>query len=105
MFPSLLTYRAKQPGHNAISRPSSVIHRFNIEHRAISLQRRSTSLTVLTTVGNIGAILGNIIFSALLELHRVGPFIGMGCLLLGKPSSIPEANHAKHLSHATLVSL
>ncbi|XP_043253875.1 synaptic vesicle glycoprotein 2A-like isoform X1 [Colletes gigas] len=43
---------------------------------------RSTNLSILTAVGNIGAILGNLIFSALLGLDSVVAFLGLGCLLL-----------------------
>ncbi|XP_053987547.1 synaptic vesicle glycoprotein 2B-like [Hylaeus volcanicus] len=42
---------------------------------------RSTSLNVLTTFGNLGAILGNLIFSALLNLDSLYGFIGLGCLM------------------------
>ncbi|XP_076160719.1 putative niacin/nicotinamide transporter NiaP isoform X1 [Ptiloglossa arizonensis] len=64
---------------------------------------RSTGLSVLTTVGNLGAVLGNLIFSALLDLDSVAAFAGMGCLLLVcfclsffqpepvKPSSSPKS--------------
>ncbi|XP_076160720.1 uncharacterized protein LOC143143416 isoform X2 [Ptiloglossa arizonensis] len=63
----------------------------------------STGLSVLTTVGNLGAVLGNLIFSALLDLDSVAAFAGMGCLLLVcfclsffqpepvKPSSSPKS--------------
>lgn len=41
-------------------------------------------MNVLVTVGNIAAVLGNFIFSALLDVECLVGFMGIGCLLLGK---------------------
>ncbi|XP_011056385.1 PREDICTED: synaptic vesicle glycoprotein 2B-like isoform X3 [Acromyrmex echinatior] len=38
-----------------------------------------TSINILTTIGNVAAIVGNLIFSALLETECLIAFIGMGC--------------------------
>ncbi|KZC15125.1 Synaptic vesicle glycoprotein 2B [Dufourea novaeangliae] len=48
----------------------------------IPVPLRATNGTVLTTLGNVGAILGNIIFSTLLDLEPIAAFIGLGCLML-----------------------
>lgn len=45
---------------------------------------RSTSLNVLVTVGNVAAVLGNFIFSALLDVEYLVGIMGIGCLLFGK---------------------
>lgn len=39
---------------------------------------------MLVTVGNVAAVLGNFIFSALLEVECLIGFMGIGCLLFGK---------------------
>ncbi|KAK2581246.1 hypothetical protein KPH14_008037 [Odynerus spinipes] len=60
----------------------------------IPIPLRATSVTIMTTFGNLGAIIGNFIFSALLEFECLASFLGMGCffvvcffvtLLLPKP--------------------
>ncbi|XP_034194459.1 synaptic vesicle glycoprotein 2B isoform X1 [Osmia lignaria lignaria] len=48
----------------------------------IPIPLRSTSLAMLNTVGNLAAILGNFLFSALLDVECLVAFMGMGCLLL-----------------------
>ncbi|XP_076755311.1 synaptic vesicle glycoprotein 2A [Xylocopa sonorina] len=47
----------------------------------IPLPLRSTSLSLLTTVGNVAAVFGHFVFSALLEMQCLAAFMGMGCLL------------------------
>ncbi|XP_076232505.1 synaptic vesicle glycoprotein 2C isoform X2 [Calliopsis andreniformis] len=58
----------------------NIITAMNAE--VIPLPLRSSSLSVLTTIGNVGAILGNLILSAFLNMTCIGPFLGLGCLLL-----------------------
>ncbi|XP_018051675.1 PREDICTED: uncharacterized protein LOC108689428 [Atta colombica] len=45
----------------------------------IPVPLRDTSINILTTIGNLAAIVGNLIFSALLETECLTAFIGMGC--------------------------
>ncbi|KAL0112813.1 hypothetical protein PUN28_012225 [Cardiocondyla obscurior] len=45
----------------------------------IPVPLRATSASILTTVGNIAAIAGNLIFSALLDAECVAAFMGLGC--------------------------
>ncbi|XP_036143143.1 synaptic vesicle glycoprotein 2B isoform X2 [Monomorium pharaonis] len=45
----------------------------------IPVPLRVTSTSILVTIGNIGAILGNLIFSALLDTECIIAFVGLGC--------------------------
>lgn len=45
---------------------------------------RATSTSILATIGNIAAIVGNLIFSALLGTECLAAFIGFGCFFSGK---------------------
>ncbi|XP_018365227.1 PREDICTED: uncharacterized protein LOC108762649 isoform X2 [Trachymyrmex cornetzi] len=45
----------------------------------IPVPLRDTSINILTSIGNVAAIVGNLIFSALLETECLTAFIGMGC--------------------------
>ena len=56
-----------------------------------TFQPRSTSLNVLVTVGNVAAVLGNCIFSALLDVECLVGFMGIGCLLFGESRDIFHA--------------
>ncbi|KAG5312319.1 SV2B protein, partial [Acromyrmex insinuator] len=49
----------------------------------IPVPLRDTSINILTTIGNVAAIVGNLIFSALLETECLIAFIGMGCFFSG----------------------
>ncbi|KOC65938.1 Synaptic vesicle glycoprotein 2B [Habropoda laboriosa] len=57
----------------------NIVTAMNVD--VIPVPLRSTSLNVLVTVGNVAAVLGNFIFSALLDLECLVAFLGMGCLL------------------------
>lgn len=57
----------------------NIVTALNID--IIPIPLRSTSLSMLVTVGNVAAVLGNFIFSALLEVECLIGFMGMGCLL------------------------
>lgn len=46
--------------------------------------RRPTSTSILTTIGNTGAVVGNLIFSALLDTECLTAFMGFGCLFSGR---------------------
>ncbi|XP_050579268.1 synaptic vesicle glycoprotein 2A-like [Bombus affinis] len=79
----------------------NIVTAMNID--IIPIPLRSTSLNVLVTVGNIAAVLGNFIFSALLDVECLVGFMGMGCLLLvcfclsffhPKPVKMLEKNHS-----------
>lgn len=45
----------------------------------IPVPLRATSTNILVTIGNIAAIVGNLIFSALLETECLIAFLGLGC--------------------------
>ncbi|XP_020286904.1 synaptic vesicle glycoprotein 2C-like [Pseudomyrmex gracilis] len=45
----------------------------------IPVPLRATSTSILATIGNIGAIVGNLIFSALLSTKCLAAFTGFGC--------------------------
>ncbi|PBC26392.1 synaptic vesicle glycoprotein 2B [Apis cerana cerana] len=57
----------------------NIVTALNID--IIPIPLRSTSLSMLVTVGNVAAVLGNFIFSALLEVECLIGFMGIGCLL------------------------
>lgn len=57
----------------------NIVTAVNID--VIPIPLRSTSLNVLVTVGNVAAVLGNLIFSALLDVECLVGFMGIGCLL------------------------
>ncbi|XP_076387019.1 synaptic vesicle glycoprotein 2B isoform X2 [Megachile rotundata] len=48
----------------------------------IPVPLRPSSVAMLTTVGNVAAIVGNFLFSALLDVECLVAFMGLGCLLL-----------------------
>ncbi|XP_039311886.1 uncharacterized protein LOC105195955 isoform X2 [Solenopsis invicta] len=45
----------------------------------IPVPLRATSIDILVTTGNIGAVIGNLIFSALLDNECISAFMGFGC--------------------------
>ncbi|XP_043523011.1 synaptic vesicle glycoprotein 2C-like isoform X1 [Frieseomelitta varia] len=57
----------------------NIVTAVNID--VIPIPLRSTSLNVLVTVGNVAAVLGNFIFSALLDVEYLVGIMGIGCLL------------------------
>ncbi|XP_011135735.1 synaptic vesicle glycoprotein 2B isoform X2 [Harpegnathos saltator] len=56
----------------------NVVTAVNVD--VIPVPLRATSGSVLVTIGNIGAIVGNLIFSALLGDECIVAFTGLGCL-------------------------
>ncbi|KYN00411.1 Synaptic vesicle glycoprotein 2B [Cyphomyrmex costatus] len=49
----------------------------------IPVPLRDTSIGILAIIGNVAAIVGNLIFSALLETECIIAFIGLGCFFSG----------------------
>ncbi|XP_043504239.1 synaptic vesicle glycoprotein 2C-like [Polistes fuscatus] len=48
----------------------------------IPIPLRATSVSIITSSGNLGVILGNVIFSALLDLQCLAAFLGMACFFI-----------------------
>ncbi|EZA50054.1 Synaptic vesicle glycoprotein 2B [Ooceraea biroi] len=85
----------------------------------IPVPLRATSTNILTTIGNIAAIVGNLIFSALLGTECIVAFMGLGCFFFvcccvclffpqpvkESPKKLAEAdtskeNNKRHLNHS-----
>ncbi|XP_014482770.1 PREDICTED: synaptic vesicle glycoprotein 2A-like isoform X2 [Dinoponera quadriceps] len=59
----------------------NVVTAVNVD--VIPIPLRASSTSVLATIGNIAAIVGNLIFSALLGTECIVAFTGLGCLFTG----------------------
>nr|XP_031849591.1 uncharacterized protein LOC116434875 isoform X3 [Nomia melanderi] len=59
---------------------SNVVDQVNVQ--VVPVPLRTTSVTVLSNLANVGAILGNCIFSALIDKQPVAAFVGIGALML-----------------------
>lgn len=53
-----------------------------VNAEVIPIPLRATSVSIMTTIGNLAALIGNVIFSALLDFQCLAGFFGMGCLFL-----------------------
>ncbi|XP_033321832.2 synaptic vesicle glycoprotein 2B [Megalopta genalis] len=53
-----------------------------VSGQVIPVPFRATGLSLLTNLGNLGAILGNLILSAILDAEPAAAFVGLGVLLL-----------------------
>ncbi|XP_050465178.1 synaptic vesicle glycoprotein 2B-like [Cataglyphis hispanica] len=56
---------------------SNIVTAVNVD--VIPVPLRATSISILTVIGNIAAVVGNLIFSALLGTECIVAFMGMGC--------------------------
>ncbi|XP_034952155.1 synaptic vesicle glycoprotein 2B-like isoform X2 [Chelonus insularis] len=48
----------------------------------IPMPLRKTALSIITNIGSLGSIVGNLVFPKLLEIHCISAFMGMGALLI-----------------------
>ncbi|XP_078044728.1 synaptic vesicle glycoprotein 2B [Augochlora pura] len=53
-----------------------------VSGQVIPVPLRTTGVSVLTNLGNLGAILGNVILSSILDVEPAAAFVGLGVLLL-----------------------
>ncbi|KAL2719010.1 synaptic vesicle glycoprotein 2B-like [Vespula squamosa] len=59
---------------------SNVVNAVNAD--VIPIPLRATSMSIITSSGNLGVALGNVIFSALLDLECLAAFLGLGCFFI-----------------------
>ncbi|KAF7390063.1 hypothetical protein HZH68_011920 [Vespula germanica] len=59
---------------------SNVVNAVNAD--IIPIPLRATSMSIITSSGNLGVALGNVIFSALLDLECLAAFLGLGCFFI-----------------------
>ncbi|XP_047361449.1 synaptic vesicle glycoprotein 2B-like isoform X1 [Vespa velutina] len=59
---------------------SNVVNSVNAD--VIPIPLRATSMSIITSSGNLGVALGNVIFSALLDFECLAGFLGLGCFFI-----------------------